>query len=98
MNLFERLMYRRLCNEQPYDGGALSSIRSHPRLLRLSNLKRRSNRQQIRRRHAADGGKPEPTGDKPTPSAEPIGLEKYGLTAEGAELDSKAVELCGPWR
>ncbi|MDM9541414.1 peptidase, partial [Klebsiella pneumoniae] len=22
MNLFERLMYRRLCNEQPADGGA----------------------------------------------------------------------------
>ncbi|MGK3325822.1 peptidase, partial [Escherichia coli] len=22
MNLFERLLYRRLCNEQPVDGGA----------------------------------------------------------------------------
>lgn len=25
MNLFERLLYRRLCNEQPVDGGAASA-------------------------------------------------------------------------
>ncbi|EPF6608276.1 TPA: peptidase [Klebsiella aerogenes] len=30
MNLFERLMYRRLCNEQPADGGAAPAAASEP--------------------------------------------------------------------
>lgn len=47
MNLFERLMYRRLCNEQPADGGAAPAASEPSRLLRLSNLKQRNNQQQI---------------------------------------------------
>ncbi|STV06913.1 Uncharacterised protein [Klebsiella pneumoniae] len=47
MNLFERLMYRRLCNEQPADGGAAPAASEPSPLLRLSNLKQRNNQQQI---------------------------------------------------
>lgn len=97
MNLFERLMYRRLCNEQPADGGAAPAA-SEPSPAPAAEQSEAAQQPAADPEPSpADGGKPEPTGDKPTPSAEPSVPEKYELTApEGTELDSKAVELFEP--
>ena len=94
MNLFERLMYRRLCNEQPDVGGAAPAA-SEP-----SPSPAPAEQAQ---EPAADPDKPEPSDDKPEQGSdkdkkpETQAPEKYELTApEGTELDSKAVELFEP--
>lgn len=105
MNLFERLLHRRLCNEQPADGGAAPAP-SEPSAPAADAPA-----------PAADPAKPE--GDKPQPGTEgdnpqenkpadgdkpadkpddkekkPEGApEKYEFTAgEGVELDSEALK------
>lgn len=105
MNLFERLLHRRLCNEQPADGGAAPAP-SEPSAPAADAPA-----------HAADPAKPE--GDKPQPGAEgdkpqedkpadgdkPAeesddekqkqegAPEKYEFTAgEGVELDTEALK------
>ena len=97
MNLFERLMYRRLCNEQPADGGAAPAA-SEPSAAPAAAQSEPA--QQPVADHEptpAEYGKPEPTGDKPEPEAKAEIPEKYEFTApEGTELDSKAVELFEP--
>ncbi|EAN7682880.1 peptidase [Salmonella enterica] len=105
MNLFERLLHRRLCNEQPADGGAAPAP-SEPAAPATDAPA-----------HADDPAKPE--GDKPQPGAEADkpqeekpadgdkpadksddeeqkqdgAPEKYEFTAgEGVELDSEALK------
>lgn len=105
MNLFDRLLHRRLCNEQPADGGA-APAQSEPAAPAADA-----------HAPAADPAKPE--GDKPQPSTEgdkpqdekpadgdkpadkpddkkqkPEGApEKYEFTAgEGVELDTEALK------
>lgn len=109
MNLFERLLHRRLCNEQPADGGAAPAP-SEPAAPAADAPA-----------HAADPAKPE--GDKPQPGAEgdkphddkpadgdkPADKpddkeqkqegapEKYEFKpAEGQELDTAALEQFEP--
>lgn len=109
MNLFERLLHRRLCNEQPADGGAAPAA-SEPAASTGDNPA-----------PAGDPAKPE--GDKPQPGAEgdkpqeekpadvdkpadksddkeqkPEGApEKYEFKpAEGQELDTSALEQFEP--
>lgn len=95
MNLFERLMYRRLCNEQPGDGGAAPAA-SEPSPTPAPTEPAQQPTADPEPKPAEDG-KPEPTGDKPEPEAKAEVPEKYEFTApEGTELDSKAVELFEP--
>lgn len=56
MNLFERLLYRRLCNEQPVDGGAAPAA-SEPSAPAGDN-------------HAPVGDPSQQEGDKPQPVAD----------------------------
>lgn len=96
MNLFERLLHRRLCNEQPADGGAAPAP-SEPAAPAAEA--------------PAPAGEPEkPEGDKPQPGAEgdkpqedkPAeekdqkqegAPEKYEFqAAEGVELDTEALK------
>lgn len=56
MNLFERLLYRRLCNEQPVDGGAAPAA-SEPSAPAGDNP-------------APVGDPSQPEGDKPQPVAD----------------------------
>lgn len=94
MNLFERLMYHRLCNEQPADGGAAPAA-SEP-----------APKEGDMSQPGAEGDKSaeetpvddkEPEGDKPDEKKEedkPEGApEKYEFqAAEGVELDSEALK------
>ncbi|EJH7633318.1 peptidase [Salmonella enterica] len=110
MNLFERLFHRRLCNEQPADGGAAPAA-SEPAASTGDNP-------------APSGDPAKPEGDKPQPGAEgdkpqeekpadgdkpeeekpddkeqkPEGApEKYEFKpAEGQELDTAALEQFEP--
>lgn len=82
MNLFERLLHRRLCNEQPADGGAAPAA-SEPAASTGDNPA-----------PAGDPAKPE--GDKPQPGAEGA-PEKYEFKpSEGQELDAAALEQFEP--
>lgn len=100
MNLFDRLLHRRLCNEQPDDGGAAPAA-SEPAASTGDNPA-----------PAGDPAKPE--GDKPQPGAEGDkpqeenpgedkeqkqegAPEKYEFKpAEGQELDTAALEQFEP--
>ncbi|ECF6953719.1 peptidase [Salmonella enterica subsp. enterica] len=91
MNLFERLLHRHLCNEQPADGGAAPAA-SEPAASTGDNPA-----------PAGDPAKPE--GDKPeekNPGEEKEqkqegAPEKYGFKpAEGQELDAAALEQFEP--
>ncbi|EJI6850243.1 peptidase [Salmonella enterica] len=102
MNLFERLLHRRLCNEQPADGGAAPAA-SEPAASTGDNP-------------AHDGDPAKPEGDKPQeekpvdgdkPEEEKPGEEKeqkqegapekYDFKpAEGQELDAAALEQFEP--
>lgn len=100
MNLFDRLLYRRLCNEQPADGGAAPAA-SEPAASTGDNPA-----------PAGDPAKPE--GDKPQPGADGDkpeekkpgeekeqkqegAPEKYEFKpAEGQELDAAALEQFEP--
>ncbi|HFD8278716.1 TPA: peptidase [Raoultella ornithinolytica] len=99
MNLFERLMYRRLCNEQPGDGGAAPAA-SEPS---PAPAPTEPAQEPAAEAPPAETDKPEPSGDKPEQGSdkdkkpETQAPEKYEFTApEGTELDSKAVELFEP--
>ncbi|EBV5163776.1 peptidase [Salmonella enterica subsp. enterica serovar Corvallis] len=100
MNLFDRLLYRRLCNEQPADGGAAPAA-SEPAASTGDNP-------------APAGDLAKPEGDKPQPGADGDkpeekkpgeekeqkqegAPEKYEFKpAEGQELDAAALEQFEP--
>ena len=100
MNLFERLLHRRLCNEQPADGGAAPAA-SEPAASTGDNP-------------APAGDLAKPEGDKPQPGADGDkpeekkpgeekeqkqegAPEKYEFKpAEGQELDAAALEQFEP--
>lgn len=102
MNLFERLIHRHLCNEQPADGGAAPAAASaepapagdNPQAVDDGKGSGASNKQ--------SGQGAEPSGDdKPAAEGKPDGSqelkpegapEKYEFSAgEGVELDSAAL-------
>ncbi|WQY99898.1 peptidase [Salmonella phage VB_ST_SPNIS2] len=109
MNLFERLLHRRLCNEQPADGGAAPAA-SEPATSTGDNpspagdpAKPEGDKPQL----GADGDKPQDDkpadGDKPADKSDdkeqkPEGApEKYEFKpAEGQELDTSALEQFEP--
>lgn len=105
MNLFERLLHRRLCNEQPADGGAApapsepSAPASDSPAPAADPAKPEGDKQQP----GAEGEKPQE--DKPADGDKPAGKpddkeqkqegapEKYEFTAgEGIELDTEALK------
>lgn len=108
MNLFERLMYHRLCNEQPADGGAAPAA-SEPAPATGDNPAPAGGPAQKEgdmSQPGAEADKPaeetpvddkKPEGDKPAEKKEedkPEGApEKYEFqAAEGVELDSEALK------
>ncbi|EPY7067852.1 TPA: peptidase [Klebsiella pneumoniae] len=102
MNLFERLLHRRLCNEQPADGGTAPAP-SEPPAPAADPAKPEGDKPQ----HGAEGDKPQDDkpadGDKPADKPDdkeqkPEGApEKYEFKpAEGQELDTAALEQFEP--
>lgn len=101
MNLFERLLYRRLCNEQPADGGAApaasepaapagdpSTPASEP-AQREGEKPADEGAEQNDKADKQDGEKPEEK-DEQKPEGAP---EKYEFQAgEGVELDAEALK------
>ncbi|MBE4833272.1 peptidase [Enterobacter cloacae complex sp. P47BA] len=98
MNLFERLLHRRLCNEQPADGGAAPAP-SEPSAPAADPAKPEGDKQQP----GAEGDKPQEDkpadGDKPAEESDDEkqkqegAPEKYEFTAgEGVELDTEALK------
>lgn len=105
MNLFDRLLHRRLCNEQPADGGAAPAA-SEPAVPAAEapapvgdSAKPEGDKQQP----GAEGDKPQEDktadGDKPADKSEDEeqkqegAPEKYEFTAgEGVELDTEALK------
>ncbi|MDT7076441.1 peptidase [Citrobacter amalonaticus] len=112
MNLFERLLYRRLCNEQPADGGAAPAT-SEPAPAAGDNPSPAGEpapKEGDTPKPGAEGDKPaeekpaddkKPEGDKPAEKKEddkPEGApEKYEFqAAEGVELDTEALKEFEP--
>lgn len=102
MNLFERLLHRRLCNEQPADGGTAPAP-SEPPAPAADPAKPEGDKPQ----HGAEGDKPQDDkpadGDNPADKPDdkeqkPEGApEKYEFKpAEGQELDTAALEQFEP--
>lgn len=104
MNLFERLMYRRLCNEQPADGGAAPAAASEPAPAAGDNPagnpasteaasdapENGADPEKPEESKAPDDGKQEEKKDDGKPDGAP---EKYEFTAgEGVELDTEALK------
>lgn len=101
MNLFERLLYRRLCNEQPADGGAApaasepaapasdtSTLASEP-AQQEGDKPADEGAEQSDKADKKDGEKPEEK-DEQKPEGAP---EKYEFQAgEGVELDAEALK------
>lgn len=98
MNLFERLLHRRLCNEQPADGGTAPAP-SEPPAPAADPAKPEGDKPQ----HGAEGDKPQD--DKPADGDKPADKpddkeqkqegapEKYEFRAgEGVELDAEALK------
>ncbi|HCQ7399728.1 TPA: peptidase [Klebsiella pneumoniae] len=98
MNLFERLLHRRLCNEQPADGGTAPAP-SEPPAPAADPEKPEGDKPQ----HGAEGDKPQD--DKPADGDKPADKpddkeqkqegapEKYEFTAaEGVDLDTEALK------
>ncbi|EDT1794292.1 peptidase [Salmonella enterica subsp. enterica] len=109
MNLFERLLHRRLCNEQPADGGAApaSSEPAAPAADAQAPAGDQANPEGDKPQPGADGDKPQD--DKPTDGDNPADKpddkehkqegapEKYEFKpAEGQELDAAALEQFEP--
>ncbi|EBR8884974.1 peptidase [Salmonella enterica subsp. enterica serovar Ohio] len=112
MNLFERLLYRRLCNEQPADGGAAPAASEpapgtgdnpapagEPAPKEGDTSQQGSESDKPAEDKPADGQKQE--GDKPAEKKEsdkPEGApEKYEFqAAEGVELDTEALKEFEP--
>lgn len=112
MNLFERLMYHRLCNEQPADGGAAPAA-SEPAPATGDNpapAGEQAPKEGDTSQPGDEGGKPvedkpaddkKQEGDKPAEKKEddkPEGApEKYEFqAAEGVELDTEALKEFEP--
>lgn len=103
MNLFERLLHRRLCNEQPADGGAApapsepSAPATDAPAPAADPAKPEGNNQPgTDGDNPADGNKPtdKPDGKDQKPEGAP---EKYEFQAgEGQELDAAALEQFEP--
>lgn len=104
MNLFERLMYRRLCNEQPADGGAAPAAASEPAPSAGDNPagnpasteaasdapENGADPENPEESKAPDDGKQEEKKDDDKPEGAP---EKYEFTAaEGVDLDTEALK------
>lgn len=104
MTLFERLMYRRLCNEQPADGGAAPAAASEPAPATGDNPAGNpasteaasdapvngADPEKPEESKAPDDGKQEGKKDDDKPDGAP---EKYEFTAgEGVELDTEALK------
>lgn len=105
MNLFERLLHRRLCNEQPADGGAAPapSEPSAPAADAPAPAADPAKTEGDKPQPGTEGDKPQEDkpadGDKPTDKPDdkeqkPEGApEKYEFTAgEGVELDTEALK------
>ncbi|MBS0808083.1 peptidase [Enterobacter hormaechei] len=105
MNLFERLLHRRLCNEQPADGGAAPapSEPSAPAADAPAPAADPAKPEGDKPQPGAEGDKPQD--DKPADGEKPADKpedkeqkqegapEKYEFTAgEGVELDSEALK------
>ena len=104
MNLFERLLYSRLCNEQPVDGGAAPAA-SAPAGDNPAPVGDPSQQEGDKPQPVADGDKPaddkksendkqdeKKDGDKPEGAP-----EKYEFqAAEGVELDTEALKEFEP--
>lgn len=104
MNLFERLLYRRLCNEQPADGGAAPAASEPAAQAPAGNDAPATDPATP----AEEPGKPEdgkpadgenkdvkqPEGEKPKDEKKPEGApETYEFkAAEGVELDTEALK------
>ena len=100
MNLFERLLYSRLCNEQPVDGGAAPAA-SAPAGDNPAPVGDPSQQEGDKPQPVADGDKPaddkKPENDKQDEKKDgdkPEGApEKYEFqAAEGVELDTEALK------
>ncbi|WP_316391870.1 peptidase [Citrobacter farmeri] len=98
MNLFERLLYRRLCNEQPADGGAAPAT-SEPAPSAGDNpapAGEPAPKEGDTHQPGAEGDKPaeeKPADDKKQEGAP----EKYEFqAAEGVELDTEALKEFEP--
>lgn len=100
MTLFERLMYRRLCNEQPADGGAATAAASEPALAAGDNPASKeaasdapengADPEKPEESKAPDDGKQEEKKEDDKPDGAP---EKYEFTAaEGVDLDTEALK------
>ena len=104
MNLFERLMYRRLCNEQPADGGAAPAAASEPAPAAGDNPagnpvsteatsdapENGADPEKSEESKAPDDGKQEEKKEDDKPDGAP---EKYEFTAaEGVDLDTEALK------
>ncbi|EHB7665313.1 peptidase [Escherichia coli] len=105
MNLFERLLHRRLCNEQPADGGAAPapSEQSAPAADAPAPAGEPAKPEGDKPQSGAEGDKPQE--DKPADGEKPAeesddekqkqegAPEKYEFTAgEGVELDTEALK------
>jgi hypothetical protein len=104
MTLFERLMYRRLCNEQPAAGGAATAAASEPAPAAGDNPagnpasteaasdapENGADPEKPEESKAPDDGKQEEKKDDDKPEGAP---EKYEFTAaEGVDLDTEALK------
>lgn len=101
MNLFERLLYRRLCNEQPADGGAAPAASEPEAPSGASSTPASEPAQQEGEKPADEGaeqsgkadkqdGEKQEEKDEQKPKGAP---EKYEFQAgEGVELDSEALK------
>ncbi|HGL6548898.1 TPA: peptidase [Klebsiella aerogenes] len=104
MNLFERLMYRRLCNEQPADGGDAPAAASEPAPAAGDNPagnpasteaasdapENGADPEKPEESKAPDDGKQEEKKEDDKPDGAP---EKYEFTAaEGIDLDTEALK------
>lgn len=105
MNLFERLLHRRLCNEQPSDGGAAPapSEQSAPAAEAPAPAGDPAKPEGDKPQPGAEGDKPQEDkpadGDKPAEESDDEkqkqegAPEKYEFTAgEGVELDTEALK------
>lgn len=96
MNLFDRLLHRRLCNEQPADGGAAPAPSEPAAPAADAPAGDPAKPEDDKPQPGAEGDKPQD--DKPADGDKPEGApEKYEFKpAEGQELDTAALEQFEP--
>jgi len=98
MNLFQRLLYRRLCTEQPADGGSppAASEPAVPVVPGAETPPEATEPETVIK--PGDEEKPDPTKPDPGKEQKPEGApEKYEFAAgEGIELDGTAIEAFEP--